>query len=147
MRCVAEFLFWAGRIETIVALMFLVHLLVFWLLGGNWAARLATGAWFIAYLVLSTTVLYDWVVGPSMEGVDYVIAHFYGGLWNDSEALSSMLSRWSTVLFPIYLPWLAVWMLGLFAILLIFAIGHRTGNTASRPAGERGTSESPELHE
>lgn len=127
MRLVAEFLFWVGRIETIVALMFLIHVLVFWMLRGSWGARAATGAWFILYLVVSTTFLYDFIVGPATDGMDYMIAHFYGGLWNDSEALSGILSRWSNVLVPIYLPWLAIWLFGLLTILLIFAMRHRTG--------------------
>lgn len=121
---IAEFLFWSGRLESIVFLMFLVHLLTIWLLRSNPLARLFTAVWLLIYLGVSFTLFEYLIVTPAVEGTGYLMAHLYEGRWTDSEALASVLLRWQNVLLPIYLPWLAVWMGGLLSILFFAALRH-----------------------
>ncbi len=125
MRLVAEFLFWTGRVETMVALLLVFHLLAILILHGKPLTRLLIAGWFILFVFLSATVFYDATLGPVSDGVDYVMEHLYNGLWNDSAALSSMLQRWDNVLLPVYIPWLTIWAVGLLAILFGSALHER----------------------
>ncbi len=125
MRLFAEFLFWTGRVESIVALLLVFHLLAILALRGKPLTRLLTAGWFILFIFLSVTVFYGATVGPVTDGIDYVIAHLYDGVWNDSQAVSGMLQRWTNVLLPVYIPWLTVWAVGLLAILLGSAVHER----------------------
>ncbi len=133
MHLFAEFLFWAGRLESIVVLLAIFHVLVMLLLRGKPLTRILTVLWFILFFLTSLTLFYDATVGAVSAGIDYIIAHLYGGIWDDNQALSGMIQRWSNVLLPIYIPWLTVWAAGLLAILFGSAVHER--------AAERGRQE------
>lgn len=125
MRPTADFLFWAGRIETIVFLLFLFHLLILWLLRENPLTRLLSAAWLVIFLALSITLFREFTMVPATDGVDSVLGHLYGGLWTESQALNGVLVRWQDVLLPIYIPWLSLWLLGLLGILFFSALNYR----------------------
>lgn len=132
MRLFAEFLFWAGRVESIVALLLVFHLLAIFLLHAKPLTRLLIAGWFILFVFLSATVFYDATLGPVTDGIGYVTEHLYGGLWDDGAAVSGMLQRWQNVLLPVYIPWLTVWAIGLLSILFGSAVHHRAV-TRTRP--------------
>jgi hypothetical protein len=124
MHLMAQFLFWTGRFETVILLIFLIHALVFWLLRGNGIPRWLTAVWFIVYVLLSLTLFSGLVLMPATRGTPELLDHLYGGTWSDSQALSSILLHWSNVWLPIYIPWLTIWILGLLFILFISALAH-----------------------
>ena len=123
MRTLAEILFWTGRIEFLVAILLVVHVLFLWVFRHQPLASWLTAGWLILFLVLSLTVLYPVVVGPASAGTDDIITNLYGGLWStDGEALSNILSHWQSVWLPIYIPWLILWAVGLTLVLAALAV-------------------------
>lgn len=110
---VAALLFESGRLQTITWLLLFSHVI----LVGYWRQdiprRQWSVLWFVSVVFGSAFVLIiSGLLGEIMDGVGYIHAHLYGGMWTDVEALSAMLSRWQNLLLPIYLPWLATWLLG-----------------------------------
>lgn len=133
MRTLAELLFWAGRVESIVFVLLLVHILLLWVLRRQPLARWLTAAWLVVFLILSITLLYPIVVGPASAGTDDIIGHLYGGFWaTDSDALSNVLAHWETVWLPIYIPWLILWAAGLGFILAALAVASHLASQVSR---------------
>jgi len=115
MHTLAEILFWIGRLEHVLLVVLLVHsLAVFRWRRDTFRRWLAVG-WFTFFIALSIA-FWPGVLSRATEGVGYVEAHLYGGIWRTDEALSSILTRWQNLWLPIYMPWLSVWLVGLISI-------------------------------
>lgn len=115
MRILAEILFWIGRLEHVVLAVFLFHsIAVLRWRRDTFRLWLAVG-WFAFFIALSI-VLWPGVLSRATDGVGYVEAHLYGGIWHTDEALSTILARWQNLWLPIYVPWLGVWLVGLVSI-------------------------------
>lgn len=120
MHTLAEILFWAGRLQTVVGLLLLLHSLVIW----HWRhdpfkCRLSSG-WLGLFMLGSAFCLLD--PGPlwrALHGMGYVTAHLYGGLWTDEVFLEAMLARWQFIWLPIYVPWISIWCAGIGVIALM----------------------------
>ncbi len=115
MRVIAEILFGIGRLEYVSLAVLLVHSLAIlrWRQDAfRW--RLAVG-WLVLFLALSAALWSEWL-SRAIDGIGYTEAHLYGGIWDDEEALSSILTRWRNVWLPIYVPWLGLWLIGLISI-------------------------------
>jgi len=116
-RTFAEILFEMGRLQTIVWLLLFSHVIFFWCWRQNISKRRWSVFWFVGFLVGSAFVfIISGLFEQIMDGVGYSDAHLYDGMWTDGEALVNMISRWQNLLLPIYLPWLATWLLGILYI-------------------------------
>ena len=119
MRTMAEVLFWMGRIEVVLSIMILVHILIVWRWRHNSLKRWLAVAWLVFFLVVSITFLYQPVIRPLTKGTGYTWAHLYERIWSDEEALSNILLGWRNVRLQVYGTWLSFWLAGLVGISLL----------------------------
>ena len=124
MRTLAEVLFWIGRLEHVLLAVLLVHSLAVFRWRRDALRRWLAVAWF-ALLISLSVVFWPGVLSRTVDGIGYMEAHLYGGIWRTDEALSSILARWRYLWLPIYVPWLGVWLAGLIAIWLCPEVGRR----------------------
>lgn len=115
MHTLAEILFWTGRLEHVLLVVLLVHSLAVFRWRRDAFRRWCAVGWFAFFIALSIG-LWPGVLSRAIDGVGYVEAHLYGGIWRTDEALSSILARWQNLWLPLYAPWLSVWLMGLISI-------------------------------
>ena len=135
MRLIAEFLFWAGRLETVALAVLLLHLalIVRW---RHQALRLRlTAAWLAVFALSSGSLLLPFLARAA-NGASNVDYHLHASIWaTEMEAISNLLLRWQNVLLPVYGPWLGLWAAGLLvAVLLSRSRQVPSGTPESTPA-------------
>lgn len=116
-----------GRLDIILLVMLLVHVLVVWRLWRDGVAASLAAGWFVSSVVLLVTVFYDITFEPSGDGRGYVEYHSYQ-VWSHEEALSNMVARWRYRWLHAYLPWLGTWEAGLLASVILSKEGIGVGS-------------------
>lgn len=125
MRTLAEMLFWIGRLEVILSILILVHVLIVWRWRHDSFRTWVAASWLVFFLAISITLLYQPIIRPLTNGSGYTWAHLYEGIWSDEEALSNMLLGWRNTRLSIYGAWLSLWLAGLGCITLMAKVRQR----------------------
>lgn len=120
MHYIAILLFEAGRFQTLLYLILALHLFLFWHWRNHPTLRDWSVGWLLCFVLPSILVfLVSGLLERIEDGVGYNIAHLYGGMWSDQEAITNLLLTWHNILLPIYLPWLAIWLIGLATVIVL----------------------------